>query len=58
MIVIEIVKATPPPPPTKPDHVKKSLKKKEYEANITFKDIWVAKLPWAKFIIGLNGKIS
>jgi len=59
MIVIEIVKATPPPPPpAKPDQLEKSLKRKEYEANRTFKDIWVAKLPWAKFVVGSNSKIS
>jgi hypothetical protein len=58
MIVIEIVKATPPPPPAKPNQLEKSLKRKEYEANRTFKDIWVVKLPWAKFVVGSNSKIS
>jgi hypothetical protein len=58
MIVIEIVKATPPPPLAKCDQLEKFLKGKEYEANKTFKDIWVAKLPWAKFVVGSNSKIS
>jgi hypothetical protein len=39
MIVIEIVKATPPPPLAKCDQLEKFLKGKEYEANKTFKDI-------------------
>jgi hypothetical protein len=39
MIIIEFVKATPLPLLTKLDQLDKSLKRKEYEANITFKDI-------------------
>jgi hypothetical protein len=63
MIIIKKFKATPPPPPPPPPHVQpnqqeKSLKRKEYEINRTFKNIWVAKLPWAKFVIGSDGKIS
>ncbi len=58
MIIIEFVKATPLPLLTKLDQLDKSLKRKEYEANITFKDIWVVMLPWAKFVVGSDNKIS
>jgi hypothetical protein len=35
----------------------KKLKKK-YEMNYRFQDSWVAKLPWAKSIVGVDGKVT
>jgi hypothetical protein len=34
------------------------MKKKLYENNMNFQNIWVVKLPWAKFVVGSNGKVS
>jgi hypothetical protein len=31
--------------------------KKAYEMNMHFQDFWVIKLPWAKSILGSNGKV-
>jgi hypothetical protein len=35
----------------------KNPKKLEWEFNRVFKDVWATKLPWAKAIISLNGKL-
>jgi hypothetical protein len=32
-------------------------RKKAYEMNMHFQDTWVVKLPWAKSILGSNGKV-
>jgi hypothetical protein len=58
-IIIKIVKTTPPPLLlAKPDQLEKSLKRKEYETNKTFKNIFATKLLWVEYVIGSNGKIS
>jgi len=58
LTIVKIVKTTPLPlPPAKPYQLKKSFKRKEYETNKTFKDIWVAKLLWAIYN-RFSGKIS
>jgi hypothetical protein len=31
---------------------------KEWEINRIFQDVWAAKLPWAKVILGANGKMN
>jgi hypothetical protein len=30
--------------------------KKSYEASQKFQDSWAVKLPWAKIVVGVNGK--
>lgn len=32
-------------------------KKKTYEMNMHFQANWAIKLPWAKFVLGFDGKI-
>jgi hypothetical protein len=29
-----------------------------YELNHHFQDLWVAKLPWAKFVVNVDGKVT
>jgi hypothetical protein len=36
----------------------KKAKKVKWEFNKVFQDIWIAKLPCAKVVMGLNGKLS
>jgi len=33
-------------------------KKKEWELNQNFQEMWVAKLPWAKVVMGCDGKLN
>jgi hypothetical protein len=36
----------------------KKTKKAKWEFNKVFEDIWIVKLPWAKVVMGHNGKLS
>jgi len=36
----------------------KKARRVEWELSKMFYDIWIAKLPWVKLVMGLNGKLS
>jgi hypothetical protein len=33
------------------------MKMNAYEMSLCFQDTWVLKLPWAKFVVGFDGKV-
>jgi hypothetical protein len=41
-----------------PSHELAKKWKKGYELNRHFKDSWVAKLPWAEAVVGVDGRIT
>jgi hypothetical protein len=41
-----------------PSHELAKKRKKGYELNRHFQDSWAAKLPWAKAIVGVDGRIT
>jgi hypothetical protein len=46
------------PTQVKLDLVNSKKRKKMYEMNCCFQNSWVAKLPWAKSIVGVDGKVT
>jgi hypothetical protein len=43
---------------TIPKPTQKKCKKKEWELNWVFQEVWITKLPWVEAMVGCDGKLT